>query len=163
MKKLFVALLVIILACSLLAGCGAKEKVSEKIVEETIEKAAGENTEVDIEGEKITFKGEEGESVTIGSTEWPDIDYIPEFKNGQIVSAANDGKGNAMITIQQVDRKSYEDYLENIKKDFPEETSEMKTPEYLYFEGQNAKGDKVAIQYFITNNSLTIYGNRESE
>ncbi len=62
MKKLSVALLVILLACSLLTGCGAKEKIEqkagEKIVEEVVEKVAGdENTEVDVDGGKIKVEG----------------------------------------------------------------------------------------------------------
>jgi len=168
MKKLPVALLVILLFCSLLAGCGVKEnieqKLSEKIVEKVVEKAVGdENTKVDIDGEKITVKGKEGESFTIGGTEWPDIDYIPEFKKGQIISATNDGQGNAMIIIEDVDQKSYEDYLENIKNDFPEEANEIQLEEYLLYEGKNAKGEMVAVQYFIEDSSLTIIGNRESQ
>lgn len=168
MKKLAVLLLVILLACSLLPGCGVKEKieqkVGEKIVEKVVEKAVGdENTKVDIDGGKITVKGKDGESFTIGGTEWPDIDYIPEFKKGQIISATNDGQGNAMIILEEVDRKSYEDYLENIKNDFPEEANEMQVEEYLLYEGKNAKGEMVAVQYFIKDNSLTIIANRESK
>ncbi|MGI5838491.1 MAG: hypothetical protein ACOX8W_02380 [bacterium] len=168
MKKLPVALLVLLLTCSLLTGCGVKEKieqkVGEKIVEKVVEKAVGdENTKIDIDGEKITVKGKEGESFTLGGTEWPDIDYVPEFEKGQIISAANDGEGNVMIILEKVDRKDFEDYMESIKKDFPEETNEIQAEEYLLFEGQNAKGEMVAIQYFINDNSLTIIGNRESD
>jgi len=45
------------------------------------------NTDIDIDGDKITVKDKEGGTLTLGSGEWPDIDYIPEFKQGQIVSA----------------------------------------------------------------------------
>lgn len=168
MKKIPIAFLVILLACSLLTGCGVKEKieqkVGEKIVEKVVEKAVGdENTKVDIDGGKITVKGKEGESITLGGTEWPDIDYIPEFKKGKIISAANDGEGNVMIILEKVDQKDFENYLESIKKDFPEETNEMQMEEYLLFEGKNAAGEKAVIQYFIGDKSLTIIGNRESE
>jgi hypothetical protein len=168
MKKLSVALLVILLVCSLLTGCGVKEKIEqkagEKIVEEVVEKVAGdENTEVDINGGKITVKGKEGESFSLGGTEWPDIDYIPEFKKGQIISAANDGEDSVMIILEKVDRNDFEDYVEDIKNDFPEEINEIQVEEYLLFEGKNVKGEMVAIQYYINDNSLTIIGNRESE
>ena len=46
----------------------------------------------------------------------PDIDYIPEFKKSQIISAANDGEGNVMIILEKVDRKDFEDYREGIKR-----------------------------------------------
>lgn len=168
MKKKPVVLLVILLVCFLLTGCGVKEKieqkVGEKLVEKVVEKAVGdENTKVDIDGEKITVKGKDGESFTIGSSEWPDIDYIPEFKKGKIISTTNDGEGNAMIILEKVDQKDFEDYVESIKKDFPEETNEMQVEEYLLFEGKNAESQMVVIQYFVEDNSLTIIGNRESE
>jgi hypothetical protein len=164
MKRLSIALLVILLICSLLAGCGTKEKieqkVGEKLVEEAVEKALGdENTEIDLDGDKITVKDKEGETLSLGSAEWPpDIDYIPEFKQGQIISAAHDSDGNVMIMLEEVERKSFEDYLENIKKLFPEEPYEMQADEYLLFEGKNAKGEKISLQYFLNDNSLTIVG-----
>jgi hypothetical protein len=167
MKKILVSLLVILLVCSLLAGCGAKEKieqkVGEKIVEKAVEKAVGGNADVDIDGGKVTVTDKEGKSLTIGGTEWPNIDYIPEFKKGQIISATNDGEGNVMIIFQEVDRKDFEDYVESIKKGFPEETNEMQLEKYLLFEGKNSKGEKAMIQYFISDKSLTIIGNRKSD
>lgn len=163
MTKLSFVLLALLLACSLLTGCGVKDKIEQKVGETIIEKVAGdENMEVDIDGEKITVKGKEGESFSFGA-EWPDIDFIPEFKKGQIISATNDGEGNVMIILEEVDQKDFEDYLEDIKKDFTEETNEMQLEEYLLFEGKNAEGEKVVIQYFLNDNSLTIIGNRESE
>ena len=164
MKKLSVALLVILLACSLLTGCGVKEKIEQKVGEKVIEEIVGdEDVDIDIDGDKITVKGKDGETLTMGGVEWPDIDYIPEFKKGEIISAANDGEGNVMIILEKVDRNDFEDYVEGIKKDFPEETNEMQVEEYLLFEGKNAKGEKAVIQYFINDNSLTIIGKRESE
>lgn len=166
MKKLSVVLLLILLTCSLLTGCGVKEKieqkVGEKIVEKVVEKAVGdENTKVDIDGGKITVKGKEGESVTFGAGEWPDIDYIPEFKKGEIISAAKDGDGNVMIIMEKVDRKDFEDYKEIIKKDFPEAANEMEVDEYVFYEGRNSKGEFVSIQYYINDKSFTIIAKRK--
>src|SRR5690606_19089764 len=146
MKRLFVALLVILLICSLLAGCGTKEKieqkVGEKIAEEAVEKALGDkNTDIDIDGDKITVKDKEGGTLTLGGGEWPDIDFIPEFKQGKIISATHDSKGKAMIIMEEVDRKSFEDYRENIKKLFPEEPYEMHADDSLFYEGKNTKGE----------------------
>lgn len=168
MKKLPFTLLVVLMACFLLTGCGVKEKieqkVGEKIMEEVVEKAVGdENTKVDIDGEKITVQGKDGEKITLGGSEWPDITYLPEFKKGNIISATSDGQGNAMIILEKVEQKDYEEYVERIKNDFPEEAKEMQVEEYLLYEGKNAEGQMVAIQYFINDNSLTIIGNSESE
>lgn len=168
MKRLAVALLAVLLVF-LLAGCGAKEKieqkVTEKVVEKVVEKAVSDgNTKVDIDIDegKITVKGKEGETISIGSGKWPDIDYLPEFKQGQIISATNDGQGNVII-IEQVDQKDYEDYVEICKKNFPQETNELQLDEYLLFEGKNDKGELVAVQYFKEDNTLSIIGKRESE
>ncbi len=60
-------------------------------------------------------------------------------------------------------RVNFEDYVEGLKNDFPEEINEIQVEEYLLFEGKNVKGEMVAIQYYINDNSLTIIGNRESE
>lgn len=98
----------------------------------------------------------------IGGAEWPDIDYIPEFKKGRIISAAYDSN-SAIITIEEVDQKSYDDYLEDIKKSFTDETYNMQTEDFLAFEGMNDKGEKVALQYYINDKTLTIVGNRESQ
>ena len=168
MKKLPVALLVLLLTCSLLTGCGVKEKieqkVGEKIAEEAVEKALGDkNTDIDIDGDKITVKDKEGGTLTFGGGEWPDIDFIPEFKQGKIISATHDSKGKAMIIMEEVDRKSFEDYRENIKKLFPEEPYEMHADDSLFYEGKNTKGERVSVQYFINDNSLIISGKRESE
>ncbi len=162
------AVLVAVLLPFLLTGCGIKEKieqkVGEKITETVVEKAVGDgNTKVDIDGETVTVKGKDGDSFTLGGMQWPDIDYIPEFKKGQIISASNDGEGNVMIIVEDVDQQDYNDYLEKIKNEFTEETNEMQVEEYLLYEGKNAAGELVAVQYFKEDNSLTIIGNRDSE
>jgi len=118
---------------------------------------------VDFDGKGITVKNEKGESFTLGGGEWPDIDYIPEFKKGEIISASNDDEGNVMIILEKVDQKDFEDYVESIKNDFPEETTEVKEEEYLYFQGKNSKGEKVSVQYYLNDKSLTIIGKRKGD
>jgi hypothetical protein len=68
-----------------------------------------------------------------------------------------------MIIIEEVEQQDYQDYVAKIKKDFTEENNEMQVEEYLLFEGKNAAGELVLVQYFIGDNSLTIIGNRDSE
>ena len=167
MKKIFVLSLIIGLVL-LLAGCGVKEnvekKVGEKITETIIEKAVGdENTQVDIDGDKITIMDADGGEVSLGGTEWPEIDYLPEFKGGNIISAAKDGEGNVMIILEKVEENDYKKYVEDINKDFTEDVAQMETDEYSLFEAKNSKGCRVAVQYFYGDKSLTIIGNNESQ
>ncbi|MGI5876868.1 MAG: hypothetical protein ACOX6X_08720 [Dethiobacteria bacterium] len=165
-KKILVLSLIIGLVISL-AGCGIKEnvekKVSEKITESIIEKAVGdENTKVDIDGDTIKFRDKDGGEVSLGGAEWPKIDYIPEFKGGNIISAANDGEGNVMIILEKVEENDYKNYVEDINKDFTENVMQMEADEYSLFEAKNGKGYSVAVQYFYGDKSLSIIGKNEN-
>ncbi|HHX77393.1 MAG TPA: hypothetical protein GX697_03485, partial [Firmicutes bacterium] len=103
MKKLLVPVFLIFLFSLLIAGCRAKEDIGQKIGEKIVEGIVGnENVDIDIDDDKITVKGKDGETLTLGGIEWPDIDYIPEFKKGEIISASNDGQGNVMILFEKV-------------------------------------------------------------
>ncbi|HBV68378.1 MAG TPA: hypothetical protein DEF04_09465, partial [Clostridiales bacterium] len=109
MKKLFIAVLLISLLL-ILASCGAKQKMEDKITEKIVEKTLGAN--VDIDGEEVTFKGEGGEEVTFGSTEWPDSEVgkkIPEFKKGKITSSAN-SDGYFLIMLEEVEQNDFNSY-----------------------------------------------------
>ena len=65
MKKISYILIIITLL-TLLTACGAKQKMEEKIAEKIIEQAIG-GADIDIDGDEITIKSEEGD-VTFGST-----------------------------------------------------------------------------------------------
>lgn len=163
MKKLVVALLIILLAF-VITGCGMKRKIEQKVSEKVVEKiVSDDDVKLNLDGEKITVQGKDGEKLSIGGFEWPDIDYLPKFKKGQIISASNDGLGNVMILFENVDQKDFENYREILKTDFPEEANEMQIEEYLLYEGKNAKGDLVAAQYFKEDKTFTIIGNRDGE
>ena len=167
MKKILIMLLVIALVFTL-TGCGVKDniekKVGEKITETIIEKAVGdENTKVDIDGETITIKGADGGEVSLGGTKWPEVDYLPEFKAGDIISAAKDGDGNVMIILEKVEKKDYENYVKAIQKDFTEDVAQMETEEFTLFEGRNGKGNVVALQYFHQDKTFTIIGKKENQ
>lgn len=163
MRRLFLLFLVVLLACPFLAGCNVRGKINEKITEKILEESLGSNIDFAIDGEGITLKGKEGESITIGSTKWPEVDFLPAFKKGRIVSTTNDGKGNVVIIMENVDRKDFEDYLKNIKKNFAQETSESQTDNLLSFSGKNSGGITVVLQYFINDKTFSIISAKDTE
>jgi hypothetical protein len=82
------------------SGCGAAEdEVAEQLTEEAVE-AAGDGTEVDIEGEEVTVTDENGDSASIG-TDLPDdfpVDDVPLLE-GTIVSATGVAGESYMVMM----------------------------------------------------------------
>lgn len=79
LKKLIVILVCIVMTAGISAGCVKQmleEKVVETIIEKSIEKAAekdGKEVDVDIDDDKISIKGSDGEVVSIEqTTDWPE-------------------------------------------------------------------------------------------
>lgn len=160
MKKILVFLLIALFVFPL-AGCGMKEKIEQKVTEKVVEKAiesavSDENTKVDISEGKITFKGKDGETAIFGGTEWPDIDTIPEFKKGNVVGVVHDNESNAMITIEEVAQKDFEDYLADIKDDFTENVMEMNMGDVISYAGEDGQGNFVQVTYDINGEAVTI-------
>mgnify|MGYP000939973509 CR=1 FL=1 len=60
----------------LLTGCSFTDqlgqKAGEKIIEKTIESQTGGKVDIDADGQSMTIKGDNGESVTMGSAKLPD-------------------------------------------------------------------------------------------
>ena len=81
-------ILVLIPSVSFITSCkSSSEKQKEKMAEEALEKASGDKTDVDIEGDKVKIEGEnyKGEINVKGST-WPaDMPAdVPRFDFGSI-------------------------------------------------------------------------------
>jgi hypothetical protein len=149
--------LVIILSMS---GCSVKKKIENKIGEaigeKIIEGATGQN--VDVQGDKVTIKGEDGSKLTLGGGEWPKNDLIkniPEFKGGKIESTMSTEE-SVVMSLESVEQKDFEKYLENIKKDFTEDAFEMNSDEVISYAGLNEKSVQVQLTYEIENKSLSI-------
>ncbi|HBD62836.1 MAG TPA: hypothetical protein DC038_00210 [Clostridiales bacterium] len=162
MKKLFIAVLLITLLL-ILASCGAKQKMEEKITEKIVEKTLGAN--VDIDGEEVTFKGEDGEEVTFGSTEWPDSEAgkkIPEFKKGKVTSAVN-SKGYVFVMLEEVDEDDFKAYYEDIKSKYTEDSYESKYEGVISYSGGNTEGIIVGLSYSTEDKSLTIQATMPEE
>lgn len=163
MKRILILILVVLLALSL-TSCGVKEKieqkVGEKITEKVIEGVAGDkDTKVDIKDGTMTVKDKDGGQVTLGGTEWPDIDGIPEFKEGKIVAEMHDDKSAAMIVIEEVEKGDFEDYWTGIKGEFTENVFEMTSEDVLSFMGENSENFVVQLSYDIQRKTVTITTN----
>ena len=150
MKKKLVLILVVLLTVSLI-GCGAKEKLEEKaieaVAEKVIEKAGG--GDVDIDGDKVTVKGEDGEEATFGSTDWPTSELaknIPEFKGGKIVSVM-EASDSLIISIEEASKKDFDEYFNEIKKIYTNQSYDMKTEDGITYGASDDKGYGVTIIY----------------
>lgn len=158
MKKIVIWILIVLLAASL-AGCGAKEKLDEKageaLAEKVIEEAGG--GDVDIDGDKVVIKGEDGAEAVFGETEWPTSDLaksIPEFKGGKVV-AVMEMNDSLLITLEGASKEGFTDYLDEIKKTFTEETYDMKSEGSVTYGAENGEGIGVMLMY-IADEGLSI-------
>jgi hypothetical protein len=166
MKKAFSLLLVSILVISI-TGCGIKRKIQDKIGEAIGEKVIEGITDskVNVEGDKVTIKGEDGTEFSMGSTEWPESDLlkdIPKFDKGSINNVTK-SDAMVMIYIEGVEKKDYEDYSEEIKKNFTENTTSMVMDDIISYGGQNGKGVYVQLIYSTKEGTLNINSTKQEE
>jgi hypothetical protein len=149
----------------LLGGCGVKEKLEEKageaIAEKMIEDAGG--GDVDIDGDKVTIKGENGEEITVGGTQWPESELaksIPEFKDGEVASVL-DSTDSVIITLESVKEEDATSYFEAIKNDFKEESFEATDQESMSYWAKNTEGISVGLQYSVDTLIITVASDAE--
>lgn len=157
MSKFLKNILIIVLVTSLivLAGCGSKQKMEEKFAEKVMESALG--VDMDIDGEEVTFEGEEG-AVTFGTSEWPDTELakmLPEFKEGMITSAVN-SETYVFIIIEEVNEDNFKDYYEKVKSTYTEESYESKFEDTIAYSGSNLSGISMIVSYTMNDKTLTI-------
>lgn len=150
MKKVLICLITIVLLLSF-TGCGIKDKLEEKAGEALTEKIMEESSggDVDIDGDKVTIKGEDGEEWTMGETEWPTSELsesIPEFKEGKVTSVIN-SDGALWITVESVKATDATAYFDEVKEEFTQETAEMSADDLISFSGKNNEGVGVSLIY----------------
>ncbi|HZJ58140.1 MAG TPA: DUF6591 domain-containing protein [Clostridia bacterium] len=145
-------------------GCGYKRKVEEKlankITEGILDKVAGNNTNVNIEDDKITIEGEDGSKLAIGSSEWPEgkaADLIPEFKRGKIASTMDMG-ASCTIIVDDVERKDFDEYLQVIKdKGYTKDSMDMSTEELIsYFASYEKDKSTISLGYTMETKEMMI-------
>lgn len=155
MKKILICLLTFALLFSL-TGCGAKEKLDEKVAEKIFEEAGG--GDLDIDGDKVTIKGDDGEKVTFGDNKWPTSELaknIPEFKDGT-VNGMLESADSIVITLESVKEEDVSLYWETIKKDFPNDVYEMNSSDFSTFSGSNGEGLTVSLVYMDEILTITV-------
>lgn len=163
MRKIWMALLLLVLMMSLTA-CGAKEKLEDKVGEaigEKILEEAGAG-DVDIDGDKVTIKGEDGTEATFGGSEWPKSDVlnsVPEFKEGTIASVMT-SEGYAMIIIEKVNEQDFVEYFGGIKANFTKDAFEMSSDGIISYTAGNEDGIIVQVSYDKGNQTATIAANK---
>ena len=154
MKKILV-LITLAVALLMLIGCGAKQKMEDKLDEKIVETALGGN--VDIDGEEVTIEGEDG-AVTFGAGEWPDSDLaksIPVFKDGNITSVVN-SEGYVFIIMEEVDEGNFKEYLDKVKSRFTEEAYESKFEDTIAYSATDAEGIAMIVSYTTYDKVLSI-------
>lgn len=155
MKKIRICLLTFILLFAFV-GCGAKEKLEEKIAEKVFEGAGG--GDLDIDGDKITIKGDNGETMTFGDSVWPASELaknIPEFKDGT-VNGVMETPDSLVITVESVQKEGAFSYFETIKKDFPQDAIEMNAQDTVTFSGNNDAGINITLMYMSESLTITV-------
>lgn len=162
MKKVFIWFLVSMLVISG-TGCGLKRKIENKIGEKILEGATG--GKLDVKGDKVTIKGEDGTEVTMGGNEWPDNDLVngvPKFKKGTIISVT-ESEAIIMIYIDGVEKEDFESYCEELKNDFTEDTVNFEMDDVMSFGAANDKGVYSQVVYNTADKTLNINFTKEEE
>ncbi|NLT58155.1 MAG: hypothetical protein GXX99_04250 [Clostridiales bacterium] len=145
MKKMVCILLACVLTASF-AGCSTKEEKAEESAEEALEKVG---VDADIDGDKMTIKGPDGQQVAISSGTWPESALgksIPAFTKGSIESVV-ESADSLMVTIYQVDQQDAAAYIEENKPDFPLDNTEMSAEGLISWGGANDAGFKLALTH----------------
>lgn len=157
MKQIVSVMLVCILIFSL-AGCGIGKKVEEKAAETLTEKALKENgVDVDIDGDNLTIKGEDGQDVTVGR-KWPDSELgksIPKFEKGRIDGTV-ETPASLMITLYEVKQEDAAAYIRENKPNFPLNNSEMNAEGMISWGGANNAGLRLSLTHQDDSFSITL-------
>jgi len=161
LKKLILLLLILTLTCIVAAGCGAKdkleEKAAEKLAEEMLEQSGAED--VDIDGDKVTIKGEDGEEVTFGGSEWPKSDLaksIPEFSKGKFASIM-ETSNYLMISFEEVKEADAVAYIEKNKPDFTLDNYESKSEGMISWSGKTDKDLQLSLTLADASFSIMLF------
>lgn len=139
MRRLIICFFILSVVFSLV-GCKARESFGEKLTEKIFDEAF--DGKVDIDGDKVTIKGDNDEEVTFGDYKWPSSELakiIPEFKDGK-VNTVMESSEIVTITLDSVKEDDAASYIEDRKADFTQDPYEIMGEDYISFNGKNDSG-----------------------
>ena len=117
----FVMMLVCLLSLSIVfQSC---KRTSEKASEKIIEKSLGDDAEVDIDGEKVVIKTDEGTFTTDATiNSWPKEapGEVPEFKYGDVIGVTTqevDESNNWVVIFENVPAKALQEYKKTLESE----------------------------------------------
>lgn len=120
--RLALVVLSIFVLSVVVSGCGqAAEKASEEAAERAIESATGGKAQVDLSGDEVTVKTDEGTTKIGGANEWPAKipSDVPKFAAGKITSIMEstpaDGGYQVMVGIAEASKADVEKYKEQLE------------------------------------------------
>ncbi|PKM94479.1 MAG: hypothetical protein CVU84_10455 [Firmicutes bacterium HGW-Firmicutes-1] len=157
-------ILVVVLIISMLlmaTSCGKiKDKIGEKFTEKVTEKVLGEDVEINGDGFKVN--GEDGSFETGEDLDWPEdvMGDLPEFK-GNITTLWKDEK-SCSIVFADGDEDDVKDYAEELEDIDFEDGIETDQDDIFMFSGtRESEGDTITITYSGTDDTVTIFYNKE--
>jgi hypothetical protein len=123
MLKRTLICLALAVAIATVAGCGKKqadEKLAERMTEEMLEQATGQQADVDLKDGDITIKTGTGEVKMVATSQWPEdmFDVVPRFEHGTIErvhSGTDAGLRKFNIWYQGVPDDASDKYLAQLK------------------------------------------------
>lgn len=156
MKKILIILLALILPFSLIGCKSPSEMAGEKMAEKILESTMG--AKVDIDGDKATFKLDDGSELELGGNEWPTDKLakdIPKL-DGNVTYVANSDV-MCMIVVEKISSGEFEKYLEKVKNagytNNEVSFSDSYTKTYI---ADNGKDITFQLTYMLENEEVTI-------
>lgn len=153
MKRLGMIALAFLLFCAL-AGCKSPGKI---IGEKAVENITG--GEVEVDGDKVAVKMEDGLQAAIGGGDWPADQMgakIPKLEAGKVAFVANTEKTCTLI-IGEVAQKAFEDYLAKMTDaGFTAEQLSYSNDDNRMYLAQDGTGIAITLNYEIKNEILNL-------
>lgn len=157
-------------------GCHMEEKIGEKVTENVLEDASGDDVDVDVKGDdisissdkgkmtikddKLNYEGENGEKIVAGGdNKWPKDQaaiYLPELSKGKITYILNSDT-SCMMTIEELDADVYKDYVKEIQnKGYTKNKVESTSDEATIYAGESEDGIAVTASYYNSDKTLQL-------
>jgi hypothetical protein len=161
-KKAVIILLVVFMVVAV-GGCGAKERMEEKVAESVVEglinKAVDGEGKVDLDGDKVIIKGKDGEEFSFGAAEWPEsgaAKQIPQLSQGTVVSAMNSDQF-CVIILEKVESEDFAQYLEEIKaQGFTNDSYEFTSDSIYSYNASKDENTKISLTYDSESKGVTV-------